>query len=94
MPARGETGRGGRSRRQGTWDQRLPKYLSLFSNTRLLLKKFLRTAIFYIVIILCLYPLAVFKNKILFVLYLFLWTNIALAVAAFLDELFDLPRKR
>jgi hypothetical protein len=50
--------------------------------------------IFYTVTVLCLFPLLVFRHKVLIVLYLFLWTNIALAVAAFLDELFDLPRKR
>jgi hypothetical protein len=41
----------------------------------------------------CLYPLLIFKHKILIILYLYLWTNIAIAVAGFLDELFDLPRK-
>lgn len=72
----------------------LTEYFSGLKETRLLLKRAVRNVIFYTVTVLCLFPLLVFKHKVLIVLYLFLWTNIALAVAAFLDELLDLPRKR
>jgi hypothetical protein len=58
-------------------------------------KKSVRNLILYPVAILCLYPLMVFKGHIyLMILYLFVWANIVLALAVFLDELFDLPRKR
>ena len=72
----------------------LGRYLAHFRNPGLLFKKGLRNLIFYPVVVLCLYPMLVFRHHILLmVLYLYLWTNIAIAVAAFLDELFDLPRK-
>jgi len=68
--------------------------MSFLSHTRTLFKKTLRNLILYPVAILCLCPLLVFHNIFLIVLYLFIWTNIVLALAVFLDELFDLPRKR
>jgi hypothetical protein len=76
------------------WWFALTRSFSGLKETRLLVKKTVRNVIFYTVTVLCLFPLLVFRHKVLIVLYLFLWTNIALAVAAFLDELFDLPRKR
>ncbi len=76
------------------WWCALTRSFSGLKETHLLLKKAVRSVIFYTVTVLCLFPLLVFRHKVLIVLYLFLWTNIALAVAAFLDELFDLPRKR
>ena len=60
----------------------------------MLFKKSLRNLILYPVAIVCLSPMLVFRHNIyLLVLYLFIWTNIVMAVAIFLDELFDLPRK-
>jgi len=92
-PTSQRMGRSGKSRQARALRGILAKYLSHFKDTRLLVKKTLRNVIFYTASVLCLYPLLVFKHKVLIVLYLFLWTNIAIAVAAFLDELFDLPRK-
>jgi len=61
----------------------------------MLFKKSLRNLILYPVAVICLYPMLVFRHNIyLMVLYLFIWTNVVMAVAIFLDELFDLPRKR
>lgn len=58
-------------------------------------KKAIRNIILYPVAIVALSPALVFRHNIyLLVLYLFIWTNIVLAVAIFLDELFDLPRKK
>jgi hypothetical protein len=71
------------------------RYMPFFSHTRVAVKKALRNLILYPVAIICLYPVIVFRHNIyLLVLYLFIWANIVLAVAIFLDELFDLPRKR
>jgi hypothetical protein len=79
---------GGQSGETSTEDQ------SLLSKPRLFAKKVFRNVVFYSASILSLYPLLIFRNKILIVLYLYLWTNICIAVAGFLDELLDLPRKK
>lgn len=58
-------------------------------------KKAIRNVILYPVAIITLYPVLVFRHSIyLLVLYLFIWANIVLAVAVFLDEWLDLPRKQ
>jgi hypothetical protein len=57
-------------------------------------KKAIRNVILYPVAIVSLYPVLVFRHNIyLLVLYLFIWANIVLSVAIFLDEWLDLPRK-
>jgi len=82
------------SSRRKTHRRFLAKHLSHFKDIGLLFKKGVRNLILYPVAIVCLYPMIVFRHNIyLMVLYLYIWTNIVLAVAIFLDELFDLPRK-
>ena len=72
-----------------------PKRLSPLAHTRMLAKKAIRNVILYPVAIVTLYPVLVFRHSIyLLVLYLFIWANIVLAVAIFLDEWLDLPRKK
>jgi hypothetical protein len=78
-----------------TWKQGLTRYVSFLSHTRTLFKRTLRNLILYPVAILCLYPLIAFGRSIFFIVfYLFIWTNVVLALAVFLDEILGLPRKR
>lgn len=82
-------------RRRKAKRRRLTKFLSPLAQTRIMAKKAIRNIILYPVAIVALSPALVFRHNIyLLVLYLFIWTNIVLAVAIFLDELFDLPRKK
>ncbi len=90
-----KSGESAASRPPKSYKRTLSKYLAHFKNTGMLFKKSLRNLILYPVAVICLYPMLVFRHNIyLMVLYLFIWTNVVMAVAIFLDELFDLPRKR